>query len=82
MVYLQQDAYDAVDISMPPERQVESFYLLKSIVDRTYPFEDKEKSRDCFTKITSFYKNFNYSLSNSAEYKDYKNKVLNLIGEV
>lgn len=82
MVYLQQDAYDAVDISMPRERQVESFNLLKSLVDRTYQFEDKEKSRDFFTKITSFYKNLNYSPHNSAEYGDYKNKILNLLEEV
>lgn len=82
MVYLQQDAYDAVDISMPRERQVESFNLLKSIVDRTYQFENKEKSRDFFTKITSFYKNLNYSSYNSPEYGDYKNKILNLLGEV
>ncbi len=82
MVYLQQDAYDTVDISMPRERQVESFNLLKSIVDRTYQFEDKEKSRDFFTKITGYYKNLNYSPYNSAEYNDYKNKILNLLAEV
>lgn len=81
MVYLQQDAYDAVDISMPRERQVESFNLLKNIVDRTYQFEDKEKSRDFFTKITSFYKNLNYSSYNSPEYGNFKNKILNLLGE-
>lgn len=81
MVYLQQDAYDAVDISMPRERQVESFNLLKTLVDRVYSFEDKEKSRDFFTKITSFYKNLNYSPYNSKEYRDYKNKILNLLGE-
>lgn len=82
MVYLQQDAYDAVDISMPRERQVESFNLLKSIVDKTYQFEDKEKSRDFFTRITNFYKNLNYSSYNSPEYGDYKNKILNLLGNV
>lgn len=82
MVYLQQDAYDAVDISMPRERQVESFNLLKSVVDRTYQFDDKEKSRDFFTKITSFYKNLNYSAYNSPEYGDYKNKILNLLKQV
>lgn len=82
MVYLQQDAYDAVDISMPRERQVESFKLLKSLVDRTYQFEDKEKSRDFFTKITNFYKNLNYSSHNSPEYGDYKNKILNMLEEV
>lgn len=82
MVYLQQDAYDAVDISMSRERQVESFNLLKSLVDRTYNFDDKEKSRDFFTKITSHYKNLNYSSCNSPEYTDYKNKIINLLGEV
>ncbi len=82
MVYLQQDAYDPIDISMPLERQVESFHLLKSIVDRTYQFEDKEKARDYFTKITSFYKNLNYSSYNSTEFGDYKNKILNYLGEV
>lgn len=82
MVYLQQDAYDKVDISMPRERQMESFNLLKSIVDRTYQFEDKEKSRNFFTKITSYYKNLNYSPYNSAEYSDYKSKIINLLGEV
>lgn len=82
MVYLQQDAYDAVDISMPRERQLESFNLLKSIVDRTYHFDDKEKSRDFFTKITSLYKNLNYSSYDSTEYKDYKNKIHDLLKEV
>lgn len=82
MVYLQQDAYDAVDVSVSRERQLESFNLLKSIVDKTYHFEDKEKSRDFFTKITSLYKNLNYNPSDSAEYRDYKNKILSLLGEV
>jgi V/A-type H+-transporting ATPase subunit A len=79
MVYLQQDAYDAVDVTMPRERQLESFDLLKSIVDRTYHFEDKEKARDFFTKVTSFYKNLNYSARDSKEYQDYKNKIQELI---
>lgn len=79
MVYLQQDAYDAVDVTMPRERQLESFSLLKSIVDRTYHFEDKEKARDFFTKVTSLYKNLNYSPRESTEYQDYKNKIDELL---
>lgn len=82
MVYLQQDAYDTIDISMPRERQVESFNLLKGIVDKNYAFEDKEKSRDFFTKVTSHYKNLNYSPYNSADYNAYKNKILTLLAEV
>ena len=61
MAYLQQDAFDPVDISMPRKRQLESFSLLKSIVDREYHFDDKEKAHEFFTKITSLYKNLNYS---------------------
>lgn len=82
MVYLQQDAYDAVDVSMTQERQLESFNLLKGIVDRTFYFEEKEKSRDFFTKLTSIYKNLNYSPHGSAEYRDYKDKIHSLIREV
>lgn len=82
MVYLQQDAYDPIDISMPRERQMESFNLLKSLVEKTYQFEDKEKSREFFTKITSYYKNLNYSAYNSAEYQDYKSKITQLVNEV
>lgn len=82
MVYLQQDAYDAVDISMSRARQVESFTLLKSIVDRIYQFEDKEKCRDFFTKITGFYKNLNYSSYDSTQYGDYKNKITSVLAEV
>ncbi len=82
MVYLQQDAYDAVDVTVPRKRQLESFNLLKSIVDRTYHFEDKEKVRDFFTKLTSLYKNLNYSAHDSTEYQDYKNKILGVLNEV
>src|SRR5262249_35016235 len=66
MVYLQQDAFDKIDVSMPRQRQLESFNLLRSIVEKEYFFDDKEKVRDFFTKITSLYKNLNYSPHQSA----------------
>lgn len=82
MVYLQQDAYDAVDVTVPCERQLESFNLLKNIVDRTYHFEDKEKARDYFTKLTSLYKNLNYSARDSHAYQEYENKIQGMLKEV
>lgn len=82
IVYLQQDAFDPVDISMPRTRQLESFNLLKSLVDREYYFDDKEKVREFFTKITSLYKNLNYSQHDSADYRDYQNQILQLLKEV
>lgn len=82
MVYLQQDAYDKVDVSMPRERQLKSFNLLKSIIDKIYHFDDKEKVRDFFTQITSLYKNLNYSPYDSAEYRNYLDKINKLLEEV
>lgn len=82
MVYLQQDAYDAVDVSMPRPRQLESFRLLKEIVDKKYHFDDKEKSRDFFTQITSLYKNLNYSPHDSPDYHNYLEKIQKLLKTV
>lgn len=81
MVYLQQDAYDVVDVSMPRQRQLESFNLLRKIIDKEYHFEDKEKARNFFTQITSLYKNLNYSSPNSKEYRDYQDKIIKLCEE-
>lgn len=79
MVYLQQDAYDPVDVSMPRARQLESFNLLKKIIDKEYHFDDKEKVRNFFTQITSFYKNLNYSKYDSQEYREYLDKIEKLM---
>jgi V/A-type H+-transporting ATPase subunit A len=75
MVFLQQDAFDEVDISVSRERQQESFGLLKSLVTRNYKFEDKDECRDFFTRITGMYKNFNYSPHESPEYERYKGEI-------
>ena len=75
MVYLQQDAFDEVDVSMPRERQLESFNLLKTIIKREYRFSDKEDVRDFFTKLTGLYKNWNYSPWNSQEYTRYQQEI-------
>ena len=42
MVYLQQDAFDDVDASMPRERQPESFHFLKDLIDSEYDFADRD----------------------------------------
>jgi V/A-type H+/Na+-transporting ATPase subunit A len=71
MVFLQQDAYDEVDVSMPLERQLESFKLVKRLTEQRYNFDDKESARQMFTKITGLYRNLNYSPSGSSEYERY-----------
>ncbi len=78
MVYLQQDAFDAVDASMSRDRQLESFRLLKEIIDRGYSFKDKDEAREFFTRLTGLYKNFNYSPADSAEYRRYRQEIEDL----
>lgn len=75
MVYLQQDGFDAVDSSVPIERQKEAFALLQRLIGREYHFKDKEQVRDYFTRLTGLVKNLNYAPSNSHDYR-------RLIGEI
>jgi V/A-type H+-transporting ATPase subunit A len=68
MVYLQQDAFDAVDVSMSVERQKESFSLVQRLIGRDYRFDGKDQARDYFTRLTGLYKNLNYSARDSEQY--------------
>ena len=75
MVYLQQDAYDRVDASTPIERQIETFGLVRSLIQRDYPFENKDEARQFFTKLTGLFKNLNYSELNTKEYNSYRAQI-------
>lgn len=75
MVFLQQDAFDEVDMAMPRERQLESFKLLKELIKGEYNFKDKDEVREFFTHLTSFYKNWNYSKSGSPDYDRYRKEI-------
>jgi V/A-type H+-transporting ATPase subunit A len=81
MVFLQQDAFDAVDASVSMERQRESFNMLKRLIEANYRFKDKDNARDFFTRITGAYKNLNYSPEHSAEYKNYHLEIEKLASE-
>jgi V/A-type H+-transporting ATPase subunit A len=78
MVYLQQDAFDEVDVSMPRERQAESFKLLKGLIGADYNFKEKEDARGFFIKLAGLYKNWNYSRSDSPEYGRYRQEIEDL----
>jgi V/A-type H+-transporting ATPase subunit A len=81
MVYLQQDAFDAVDVSMPLERQRESFALLNGLITRDYAFRDKDGARDVFTRLTGLYKNLNYTPVESPEYQRYRQEITELAAQ-
>lgn len=75
MAYLQQDAFDDVDASMPRERQLESLRLVMSLIDRDYGFTDRNEAREFFTKVTGLYKNWNYAAPASPDYANYKGEI-------
>ncbi|MHC9544774.1 MAG: V-type ATP synthase subunit A [Vulcanimicrobiota bacterium] len=79
MVYLQQDAFDDVDSSMSRDRQLHSFYFVKEIIDRSYKFDDKEKAREFFTRLTGLYKNYNYTAEDTPQYQDYEKQIRDII---
>ncbi|ESA33648.1 atp synthase subunit a [Leptolyngbya sp. Heron Island J] len=82
MVYLQQDAFDAIDSSTPLARQKESFGLVNDLVTRCYQFENKASARDYFTHLTGLYKNLNYTQKKSPEYTDYLKQIHHLADAV
>ncbi|HSH68778.1 MAG TPA: V-type ATP synthase subunit A [Deferrisomatales bacterium] len=75
LVYLQQDAFDAVDVSVPLPRQVESFTFLKGLLQREYRFTDKDQVREFFTRLTGLYRNWNYSAPESPDFARYRGEI-------
>lgn len=69
MVYLQQDAFDAVDASVSLDRQKMVFDKVYDLATRPYRFKDKAEARDFFTRLTGLFKNFNYAGEDSPDYK-------------
>jgi len=79
MVYLQQDAFDKIDASTPEARQKESFELVRSLIQRDYPFKDKDEARGFFTQLTGLLKNLNYAAQDSPEYTTYRGQIDTLV---
>lgn len=75
MVFLQQDAFDKVDVTVPPDRQKAMFLLCKKLIDRRYHFRDKDQARDYFTRLTGLFKNLNYSASDSEDYNKFLGQI-------
>lgn len=78
MVYLQQDAFDPVDVSAPLDRQKDTLLLVMSIIDRDYLFDDKEQVRTYFTRLTGLFKNLNYSPRESQDFLHYLEQIQSL----
>ncbi|WP_417582075.1 V-type ATP synthase subunit A [Nitrincola sp.] len=70
-VYLQQDAFDAVDISVPIARQRDLFRLLTRSLENLPALTTKELARKHFVHLTSLFRNLNYTRQDSPEYQRY-----------
>ncbi len=78
LVYLQQDAFDPVDVAVPIERQYENFSLLSHIVERDFGFEDRAGARHFFMQLSHLFKNLNYAPFRSNEYLALLDKIKQL----
>jgi len=75
MVYLQQDAFDAVDSTTPLERQKTSFNLVFDLLHLDHTFSEKKVVRDYYTQLTGLYRNLNYAASGSPAYQSYLQQI-------
>ena len=79
MIYLQQDAYDKVDVSVPLDRQKETFALVRGLIRRDYAFADKEEAHRFFTLLTGLFKNLNYTARSAPEYTAHLGQIEELV---
>ncbi len=70
MVYLQQDAFDPVDVSNDMDRQKQSFGLLAKICDAELHFPDKVEARRWFSRATDTFRNLNYAEAGTDPHKE------------
>ncbi|MEI6415054.1 MAG: V-type ATP synthase subunit A, partial [Pseudomonadota bacterium] len=80
MVYLQQDAFDAVDTSTRLERQQLLFAILYGIAKRTFEFGSKAEARSFFTLLTGKIKNLNYTAENTPMFATLQGEVKQMAG--
>jgi V/A-type H+-transporting ATPase subunit A len=75
MVYLQQDAFDEVDVAVPIKRQRDSFRKIIDLVSADYRFADRDDAREYFTRLTGLFKNLNYARQDAPEYAELLSKI-------
>jgi V/A-type H+-transporting ATPase subunit A len=74
--YLQQDAFDAVDVSVSLDQQKRSFELIERIVSAPLGAAgDRDALRRLFTQLTSELKNLNYSSEGSPEQATHRRNI-------
>ena len=80
-VYLQQDAFDPVDVSSPLDRQQQLFALIGYVVSREYRFPDREAARAYFTRLAGLFKDFNCAELDSPDFKHWLDEIQRICSE-
>lgn len=78
MVYLQQDAFDAVDASTSIARQKENFALAYAVIQAALPLNSKQEVRDVFLKLTGLFRNLNYTSADSEAFRTLQQEIIHL----
>ncbi|QDV83724.1 V-type ATP synthase subunit A [Planctomycetes bacterium TBK1r] len=80
-VYLQQDAFDPVDVATPMDRQQTMLGLVKDVTQREFLFSDKDEARDFFVRITNAFLNLNYSATGSSDYEKFLSSIQSMLSD-
>jgi len=81
MIYLQQDAFDKIDTTMPMDRQKDLLDLMDMLLKAEYAFESKDVVKTFFNRITAQFKNLNYKEYKSGDYEDIVKKIKQMISD-
>lgn len=80
--YLQQDAFNDIDGATDKERQQHVFGMICDILKAELTFEDKEKGRSFFHKLTQIHKDWNRTEMLGDEFKKHEKQLRDMIAEV
>ena len=80
--YLQQDAFNDIDGATDKERQTHVFSLIGDFMKANMIFDDKEKARSFFHKLTQLHKDWNRSEMQSEEFKKLEGQLRDMVAEV
>ncbi|NKB67539.1 MAG: V-type ATP synthase subunit A [Candidatus Latescibacteria bacterium] len=80
-VYLQQNAFDAVDAASPPQRQMRVFGKMHRILMEDLRFEDKEQIRAFFSRMRQLFIDWNYIAMEDDRFVAQEEKIDQLIAE-
>ena len=80
-VYLQQNAFDDVDVATSPDRQKYVFTKVHGVLTREFKFDGKPQAREFFYKLRQMFIDWNYIAMETGEFKSQEATIDTLIQE-